>query len=96
MFSGAQYIHGDAKTTNIHAKMKRKVGALEKIEADHAALRYKIKRDPQSYRDDFDAQFQQYQTLRDLYLASPENAETGIVALKDLSTASQTLDMNSN
>jgi protein SDA1 len=64
--------------------MKRKVGALEKIEADHAALRYKIKRDPQSYRDDFDAQFQQYQTLRDLYLASPENAETGIVALKDL------------
>jgi len=36
--------------------MKRKVGALEKIEADHAALRYKLKRDPESYRDDFRSQ----------------------------------------
>lgn len=51
--------------------MKRKVGALEKIEADHAALRFKIKRDPQSYRDDFNNQWQQYETLRDLFLQSP-------------------------
>ena len=64
--------------------MKRKVGALEKIEADHAALRYKIKRDPQSYRDDFSNQYQQYETLRDLFLQSPGTQDTGIVALKDL------------
>ncbi|CAO2652531.1 Nn.00g008140.m01.CDS01 [Neocucurbitaria sp. VM-36] len=64
--------------------MKRKVGALEKIEADHAALRYKIKRDPQSYRDDFSNQYQQYETLRDLFLQSPGTTDTGIVALRDL------------
>ena len=64
--------------------MKRKVGALEKIEADHAALRYKIKRDPQSYRDDFSNQYQQYETLRDLFLQSPSTTDTGIVALRDL------------
>ncbi|KAF2124842.1 SDA1-domain-containing protein [Dothidotthia symphoricarpi CBS 119687] len=64
--------------------MKRKVGALEKIEADHAALRYKIKRDPQSYQDDFNNQYQQYETLRDLFLQSPSTTDSGIVALKDL------------
>jgi protein SDA1 len=64
--------------------MKRKVGALEKIEADHAALRYKIKRDPQSYRDDFNNQFQQYETLRDLFLQNPATVGTGIDDLKDL------------
>ncbi|KAL6706047.1 Severe Depolymerization of Actin [Coniothyrium glycines] len=64
--------------------MKRKVGALEKIEADHAALRFKIKRDPQSYRDDFSNQYQQYETLRDLFLQSPGTTDNGIVALKDL------------
>lgn len=64
--------------------MKRKVGALEKIEADHAALRYKLKRDPQSYRDDFINQYQQYETLRDLFLQNPSSADSGLVALKDL------------
>lgn len=64
--------------------MKRKVGALEKIEADHAALRFKIKRDPQSYRDDFNNQWQQYETLRDLFLQSPSTQGTGIADLKDL------------
>lgn len=64
--------------------MKRKVGALEKIEADHAALRYKLKRDPQSYRDDFNNQYQQYETLRDLFLQSPSSTDSGLVALKDL------------
>ena len=66
------------------AKMKRKVGALEKIEADHAALRFKIKRDPQSYRDDFNNQWQQYETLRDLFLQSPSTQGTGLADLKDL------------
>lgn len=70
-------------TINEH-KMKRKVGALEKIEADHAALRFKIKRDPQSYRDDFNNQYQQYETLRDLFLQNPGTTDSGIVALKDL------------
>jgi protein SDA1 len=64
--------------------MKRKVGALEKIEADHAALRYKLKRDPQSYRDDFNNQYQQYETLRDLFLQNPSSADSGLVAFKDL------------
>ena len=64
--------------------MKRKVGALEKIEADHAALRYKLKRDPQSYRDDFSNQYQQYETLRDLFLQNPSSTDSGLVALKDL------------
>ncbi|KAH6644739.1 SDA1-domain-containing protein [Boeremia exigua] len=64
--------------------MKRKVGALEKIEADHAALRFKIKRDPQSYRDDFSNQFQQYETLRDLFLQNPSTQGTGLADLKDL------------
>tara|TARA_R110002003_G_scaffold244_7_gene17488 strand:- start:29530 stop:31800 length:2271 start_codon:yes stop_codon:yes gene_type:complete len=64
--------------------MKRKVGALEKIEADHAALRYKLKRDPQSYRDDFNNQYQQYETLRDLFLQNPSSSDSGLVALKDL------------
>jgi protein SDA1 len=64
--------------------MKRKVGALEKIEADHAALRYKLKRDPQSYRDDFNDQYQQYETLRDLFLQNPSSADSGLVAFKDL------------
>jgi protein SDA1 len=64
--------------------MKRKVGALEKIEADHAALRYKLKRDPQSYRDDFNNQYQQYETLRDLFLQNPSATDSGLIALKDL------------
>jgi protein SDA1 len=64
--------------------MKRKVGALEKIEADHAALRYKLKRDPQSYRDDFNNQYQQYETLRDLFLQNPSSTDSGLIALKDL------------
>lgn len=64
--------------------MKRKVGALEKLESDHAALRFKLKRDPQSYRDDFEQQYQQYRTLLDLFLADPSTSDNGLVALKDL------------
>lgn len=64
--------------------MKRKVGALEKIEADHSALRYKLKRDPQSYRDDFEQQYQQFQTLHELFLKNPASTDNGLVAIKDL------------
>jgi protein SDA1 len=63
--------------------MKRKVGALEKLESDHAALRFKLKRDPQSYRDDFEQQYQQYRTLLDLFLADPSTTDGGLVALKE-------------
>jgi len=63
--------------------MKRKVGALEKLESDHAALRFKLKRDPQSYRDDFEQQYQQYKTLLDLFLADPSSTDGGLVALKE-------------
>jgi protein SDA1 len=76
--------HVQVHFTQITVKMKRKVGALEKIEADHAALRYKLKRDPQSYRDDFNNQYQQYETLRDLFLQNPSSTDSGLVALKDL------------
>jgi protein SDA1 len=31
---------------------KRKITALEKVDADTGALRYKLKRDPQSYREE--------------------------------------------
>jgi protein SDA1 len=76
--------HVQVQYTQNTVKMKRKVGALEKIEADHAALRYKLKRDPQSYRDDFNNQYQQYETLRDLFLQNPSSIDSGLVALKDL------------
>src|SRR5690349_19546248 len=81
MFQSSLRVH---LHTQIISRMKRKVGALEKIEADHAALRYKLKRDPQSYRDDFNNQYQQYETLRDLFLQNPSSADSGLVALKDL------------
>ncbi|PSN74587.1 SDA1-domain-containing protein [Corynespora cassiicola Philippines] len=63
---------------------KRKVGALEKVEADLANLRYKAKRDPASYRDDFLNQYNQYETLRDLFVANPTTpGDSGIVSLRD-------------
>ncbi|KAF2827878.1 SDA1-domain-containing protein [Ophiobolus disseminans] len=63
---------------------KRKVAALEKVDADHAALQYKLKRDPQSYRDDFINQYNQYETLRELFLQNPSSADSGLIALKSL------------
>lgn len=50
---------------------KRKVGALEKVEADLINLQHKIRRDPVSYRDDFRSQFQQYEALLAITMEAP-------------------------
>lgn len=65
--------------------MKRKVGALEKVDADLPNLQHKIKIDPTSYREDFVAQYGQYRSLLELFLASPTTTDdTGVVKLRDL------------
>jgi protein SDA1 len=65
--------------------MKRKLGALEKIDADLTSLQYKVRRDPASYFEDHQQQYMQYQTLRDLLLQNPATSDdTGIVRLNDL------------
>ncbi|KAJ5042833.1 uncharacterized protein L3040_004226 [Drepanopeziza brunnea f. sp. 'multigermtubi'] len=65
--------------------VKRKVGALDKVEADLSSLQYKIKRDPKSYHSDFRNQFEQYVSQRDIFLVSPRSAlSSGIVSFHDL------------
>jgi protein SDA1 len=65
--------------------VKRKVGALEKVDADLANLQYKIKRDPPSYRDDFLSQYTQYETFRELFLQNPSSTDNaGVVSLREL------------
>lgn len=65
--------------------MKRKIGALEKVDADLPNLQHKIKTDPSSYRDDFVGQYQQYRNILELFLQSPTTTDsTGIVRLRDL------------
>ncbi|PMD46114.1 SDA1-domain-containing protein [Hyaloscypha variabilis F] len=64
---------------------KKRVGALEKVDADLPNLQYKIRRDPKSYSEDFLNQYGQYQSQRDIFLASPTTAtSTGIVSFRDL------------
>ncbi|KAH8777918.1 SDA1-domain-containing protein [Hyaloscypha sp. PMI_1271] len=64
---------------------KKRVGALEKVDADLPNLQYKIRRDPKSYSEDFLNQYGQYQSQRDIFLASPTTAtSTGIVSFHDL------------
>jgi len=77
-----------AKGRNSHkraAKMKRKVGALEKVEADLPNLQHKIRNDPASYKDDFLGQYSQYTSLHELFLQSPTTTDdTGLIRLRDL------------
>ncbi|TAQ89092.1 hypothetical protein B7494_g2563 [Chlorociboria aeruginascens] len=48
-------------------------------------LQYKIRRDPKSYSEDFLNQYGQYQSQRDIFLASPGTAtSTGIISFRDL------------
>ncbi|KAI9838120.1 MAG: hypothetical protein M1819_006276 [Sarea resinae] len=64
---------------------KRKVGALEKVDADLANLQYKIRRDPPSYTDDFLKQYYQYENHREIFMRAPGSAtDGGIVSLRDL------------
>ncbi|KAB2577611.1 Protein SDA1 [Lasiodiplodia theobromae] len=63
---------------------KRKVGALEKVEADLANLQHKVRRDPSSYEDDFRRQYNQYEVFRDVFMQDPTSRdENGLVSLRD-------------
>ncbi|CAG8095977.1 unnamed protein product [Penicillium nalgiovense] len=65
--------------------VKRKLGALEKVEADLPNLQHKIRRDPKSYIEDFRAQHYQYESHREIYMAAPSSAtDTGLISLRDL------------
>ncbi|KAH8178400.1 SDA1 domain-containing protein [Sarocladium implicatum] len=59
--------------------VKRKVAALEKIDADFASLQQKIRRDPKSYKDDFLRQWEQYESQRQLFLLAPSTASASLV-----------------
>ncbi|KAH6608180.1 hypothetical protein Trco_004493 [Trichoderma cornu-damae] len=59
--------------------VKRKVAALEKIDADFASLQYKIRRDPKSYKDDFLKQWEQYEAQREIFFMSPTTAAADTV-----------------
>ncbi|KAL1954798.1 hypothetical protein VTO42DRAFT_702 [Malbranchea cinnamomea] len=64
---------------------KRKLGALEKVDADLTNLQYKIRRDPKSYVEDFRSQYYQYENHREIFMAAPSLAtDTGIISLRDL------------
>lgn len=65
--------------------MKRKLGALEKVEADLPNLQNKIRRDPASYKDDFYNQYQQYHSFLSLFLHAPAHSdEQSTNSLRDL------------
>lgn len=65
--------------------VKRKVGALEKVDADLSNLQYKIRRDPTSYREDFLNQYSQYEHQREIFLQAPSSAtDDGIVSIRDM------------
>lgn len=52
---------------------KKRVGALEKIDADLASLQFKIRSDPRSYTEEFVRQYGQYERLREIFLDSPSS-----------------------
>ncbi|KAH9896292.1 SDA1-domain-containing protein [Xylariomycetidae sp. FL2044] len=55
---------------------KKRVTALEKIEADLAGLQYKIRRDPTSYENEFIENFQQFEAAREKFLVAPSTADS--------------------
>ncbi|OCT51461.1 Protein sda1 [Cladophialophora carrionii] len=64
---------------------KRKLGALEKVDADLANLQNKIKRDPQSYHADFLHQYIQYENQRQIFLQAPTSAtDGGLISFREL------------
>ncbi|KAI4144582.1 MAG: hypothetical protein L6R39_004118 [Caloplaca ligustica] len=65
--------------------MKRKIGALEKVDADLSSLQYKIRRDPASYKEDFSNQYRQYEAQREIHRQAPTWAtDAGIIPFRDL------------
>ena len=64
---------------------KRKLGALEKVDADLPNLQNKIKRDPQSYHTDFLHQHIQYENQRQIFLQAPtSSAGSGLISFREL------------
>lgn len=64
---------------------KRKLAALEKVDADLTNLQHKIRRDPKSYEAEFAAQYEQYLSQRDIFLANPNvSGENGASSFKDI------------
>ncbi|KAL8725252.1 MAG: hypothetical protein Q9181_006486 [Wetmoreana brouardii] len=78
--------------------MKRKLGALEKVDADllspattvlkrghRSNLQYKIRRDPTSYKEDFRSQYSQYEAQREIFMqASASATDAGIISFRGL------------
>lgn len=56
--------------------MKRKVAALEKVDADLPALQYRIRRDPKSYAQEFFDQFLAYDAQKQIFLSAPATASS--------------------
>lgn len=56
--------------------VKRKVAALEKVEADLVNLQYKIRRDPKSYAQEFYDQWLAYDAQRQIFISSPTTASS--------------------
>ncbi|KAJ9606643.1 Severe Depolymerization of Actin [Cladophialophora chaetospira] len=65
---------------------KRKLGALEKVDADLPNLQNKIKRDPQSYHTDFLHQYIQYENQRQIFLQAPTSSSdsSGLISFREL------------
>lgn len=64
---------------------KRKLAALEKVDADLTNLQHKIKRDPASYQTEFQQQWMQYLSQRDIFLTNPSaTSENGAAFFKEL------------
>ncbi|KAI2616285.1 SDA1-domain-containing protein [Hypoxylon sp. NC1633] len=55
---------------------KRKVAALEKVEADLAGLQYKIRKDPLTYEKEFIENWQQFDAAHEKFLAAPIGADS--------------------
>jgi protein SDA1 len=66
--------------------VKRKLGALEKVDADLANLQNKIKRDPRSYQTDFSHQYIQYENQRQIFMQSPSSSSdiNSVISFRDL------------
>ncbi|KAK5277078.1 Severe Depolymerization of Actin, partial [Exophiala xenobiotica] len=66
--------------------VKRKLGALEKVDADLANLQNKIKRDPRSYHTDFSHQYIQYENQRQIFMQSPSSSSdtNSVISFRDL------------
>ncbi|KAH6848229.1 SDA1-domain-containing protein [Chaetomium sp. MPI-CAGE-AT-0009] len=56
--------------------VKRKVAALEKVEADLVNLQYKIRRDPRSYAQEFHDQWLTYDAQRQIFISSPSTVSS--------------------